>query len=64
MGQLSTVVYMKMKICVGYYQVGIHTPSGESPVSFGYTYVSNSESPRKCRKACEACDETLEIRYQ
>ena len=27
----------------------------------GQTYVSNDESSRKCQKACEACDETLEI---
>ena len=25
------------------------------------TYVSNDESSRKCRKVCEACDETPEI---
>ena len=29
-------------------------PLGESPVIFCYTYVSSSESPLKCRKACEA----------
>ena len=28
----------------------------------GQTYVSNNESSRKCRKACEACGETPEIR--
>ena len=28
----------------------------------GQTYVSSDESSRKCRKACEACSETLKIR--
>ena len=28
----------------------------------GQTYVSSYESSRKCRKACEACDKTSEIR--
>ena len=29
----------------------------------GQTYVSIDESSRKCRKVCEACSETLKIRY-
>ena len=28
----------------------------------GQTYVSSDKSLRKCQKACEACDETPEIR--
>ena len=39
------------------------TPLGESLVIFCYTYVSNGENPLKCRKTCETCGETLEIRY-
>ena len=27
----------------------------------GQTYVSRDESSRKCRKACEVCDETPKI---
>ena len=34
----------------------------DSNFILGQTYVSNDESSRKCRKACEACGETPEIR--
>ena len=39
------------------------SPSRAKDLNFilGQTYVSSDESSRKCRKACEACGETLII---
>ena len=35
----------------------------ESNFILSKTYVSSDESSRKCRKVCEACSETPEIRH-
>ena len=35
--QSRTVLYMRMKICVGYQQEGIDLPSSEKPANYGKT---------------------------
>ena len=50
-------------VCLGEARYGRSPPKVKDPnFILGQTYVSNDESSRKCRKACEACGETLEIR--
>ena len=50
-------------VCLGKARWGRSTPRAKDQnFIFGQTYVSNDESSQKCRKACEACCETPEIR--
>ena len=50
-------------VCLGEARWGRSIPRMKDPnFILGQTYVSNDESLRKCRKVCEACGETPEIR--
>ena len=50
-------------MCVWVKQDGVDPPRVKDPnFILSQTYVSSDEISRKCRKACEACCETSEIR--